>query len=137
MELICCCQLACAFKPLLAMTGKMGCLRDIRSLEGAPTSTKSSLGHPVCTMQCSCLSWSLSGMPFCTTALHLPVLLLLVSICHSQPEAKPRRVGASPSFRHLLACQGCGSNHGISFCPRLCPRDGTDISCLYHGERWK
>lgn len=68
MELICCCLASlCLQTP--AGEGKKGCLRDSRSLEGAPTSTTSSLGHAICTVQCSCLSRGLPGMPVCTPVL--------------------------------------------------------------------
>ena len=53
MELICCCLASLCLQTTAGGERKTECLRDSRSLEGAPTSTTSSLGHPFCTVQCS------------------------------------------------------------------------------------
>lgn len=69
MELIRCCLASLCLRTTAGGERKTGCLRDSMSLEGAPTSITPSLGHLICTVQCSCLSQSLSGMPICTTVL--------------------------------------------------------------------
>lgn len=119
--LICCCLTSLCIQMTSGSEGTTGCLRDIMSLEGAPASTISSLGHPVCTVWCSCLSRGSSGLPDCATLLPSSVLLLLAGKCQSQPEPKAKHVVPLPPSGTYLAVREHGHDHSISFCPCLHP----------------
>lgn len=133
-ELICCCPAGLCHQTA-GGEGKRGCRRDSRSLEGAPTGTVFSWGHPICTGRCCCLS--LSAVPVCTAV--LPPSSPLAPCQHVPVPAwsKAKMWVPLPPSGTYLAVGDHGNNHGIPFCPRLPTHDSTDIRCLYHGECWK
>lgn len=94
------------------------------------------LGHPVCTVQCSCcLSQGSSGLPDCATQSPPSVLFLLAGKCQSQPEAKLRFCGASlcgclSLFRYVPACGGAWAQPQHLIVSMFTSCDSTAISCL-------